>query len=272
MPKERYQRVCKECGILFVGNYNSRYCPKCKEKVSSENQKKYKKTKEKRSNICKACGEKIPLGQNFCLKCKEKYLDDAVLARMTCRQEEIWIMYVEGEKAVSISRKLDISQQAIGNTIKAINKKLNTQEETPKRKNISYKKIKSEYGPNILQKYIDADLSVLTERERQIFEKWLSGEKYKDIAKFFGFTSKSTSARIYSIRRKLDEKEDFINIWRKKNKEKLKGYNKKYYQENKEKILSNKKRWDEANREKVRKINRDYYRRKKLRENNTLVN
>lgn len=263
MPKN-YQRICKECGILFIGNYNSRYCPKCKEKVSSENRKKYNKSQRRKFNICKTCGEKIPLGQNFCLKCKEKHLDDNILARMTCRQKEIWIMHVEGEKTASISRKLNISHQAISYSIEAINKKLDAKGINLKEKNISYKKRKPEYNPKLFLEYIDADLSILTEREREIFQKYLSGESHKEIAEFFGLTIKSTATRLYSIRRKLDKQESFTDIWRKENKEKLKEYNKKYYQKNKEKILDNKKRWDKENREKVRKINRDYYRRKKL--------
>lgn len=126
------------------------------------------------------------------------------------------------------------------------------------------KKHKSQKPRSIdYNKYIGADISALTQREKEIFLLRLSGVRNIEIAQRMEITQSAVSVMLCKIRNKIDGNETYAEKYYQNNKGKFLDYQKshpemaanarkKSYLKNREKRL-----------EEMRKYNREYYQKHK---------
>lgn len=184
----------------------------------------------------------------------KEWVDKIIMEKLSEREKKVIILYKSGMTYEEIAKKLGCTQQNIGRILKCIKE---TNGIPTKRKRMDY------------QEYKTADLSILTQREKNIFIKWLDGNTYSQIAEQLNITSSSVGSLLCRVKTKLDGEETYeqknrelVNARRRtpehrekakkwhKNYvnnhpefiEQLKSYNREYYLKNRERILEKQKK------------------------------
>lgn len=97
------ERICRQCGISFMGGPRAWYCPECREKRKEEAQHRYKSNKRAGKTIvigetvrkCAVCGEQFIMmsaQQKYCKQCA----DDAIKAVDNAQGRK----YMSAERAI----------------------------------------------------------------------------------------------------------------------------------------------------------------------------
>lgn len=194
------------------------------------------------------------------------------VGRLSERQRKIYAMREEGMTQAEIARALGCSKQNVHIILKTIEKNIQNDMGKSTEEALQAKKRKEgEKGANNIayKKYKDADLSILSSRERETMEGKLEGKSYRQIADSLGISVSTVGVSLANARAKLGGEETYAQ----KNKEKynasrrtqehrekekqwhknyverhpehldkLKKYNREYYLKNKEKILERAKK------------------------------
>ena len=202
---------------------------------------------------------------------------------MSQREKEIMTLKIDGLTYQQIADRLDITSGCVGALIQKSLAKLDgtyTQkkdENTQKKKINSHSSSTNRYNKYDYGVYKDRDLSILSQREKEIMTLKIDGLTYQQIADRLDITSGCVGALIQKSRAKLDgtyhdglrltinrrrhesvlrdpvrEKENRKRTYRKNRKKRIadmKEYNKKYYQQHREKLLKRQKERQEKNRE-----------------------
>ncbi|MDB2022185.1 sigma factor-like helix-turn-helix DNA-binding protein [[Clostridium] symbiosum] len=208
---------------------------------------------------------------------------DRDLSILSQREKEIMTLKIDGLTYQQIADRLDITSGCVGALIQKSLAKLDgtyTQkkdENTQKKKINSHSSSTNRYNKYDYGVYKDRDLSILSQREKEIMTLKIDGLTYQQIADRLDITSGCVGALIQKSRAKLDgtyhdglrltinrrryesvlrdpvrEKENRKRTYRKNRKKRIadmKEYNKKYYQQHREKLLKRQKERQEKNRE-----------------------
>lgn len=74
-----YNRVCKTCGVMFLGGSSAQYCPECKIERKKEQKRKYNSQGYQRSigsiDRCENCGNEYIVNsgkQKYCHDCRDE--------------------------------------------------------------------------------------------------------------------------------------------------------------------------------------------------------
>ena len=190
---------------------------------------------------------------------------DRDLSILSQHEKEIMTLKIDGLTYQQIADRLDITSGCVGALIQKSRAKLDG--------TYRYNRYnRYDYGV-----YKDRDLSILSQREKEIMTLKIDGLTYQQIADRLDITSGCVGALIQKSRAKLDgtyhdglrltinrrrhesvlrdpvrEKENRKRTYRKNRKKRIadmKEYNKKYYQQHREKLLKRQKERQEKNRE-----------------------
>lgn len=178
--------------------------------------------------------------------------------KLSERQKEIYLLSKKGIMQTEIAKIYGCTKQNISYTLKKIY--IDAENE--------FKRCNENRGQFERYNYKDADLNVLTRREKEVIEKMIKGETRIQIAQDMGITPKTVGIYLCRARAKLENREtyeqknrDKINakrrtpehrekekVWHKnfvnahpEFKKKISEYNKEYYAKNKGKILKKSK-------------------------------
>ena len=189
------------------------------------------------------------------------------IENLSARQKEVFLLYDAGMSQTEIAKKLGCSCQNISVILKTIKKNSGIKEKTKRKSrslpNEEKKKIQNQIKENNA-KYNDVNISTFSPREREVMKKRLECKTYKEIADELGISTKSVSVLLsrardklsgkktyaqknkdkYNARRRTPEHREKEKKWHRnfvnnhpEFREKIREYNKKYYQENRERIL-----------------------------------
>lgn len=155
--------------------------------------------------------------------------------KLTDRQKEVFLLSEKGMKLKEIAEILGCTYQNVGRILKTIRKNAENRYQQQGRRESA----RCVYNYN----YKDADLSVLTERERKIVQKKIEGKTYIQIAKDLGIAGTTVNNHLSHARAKLENRETEREKYRKKHREKVNEYHRNYRKANPEKSSEYDKRY-----------------------------
>lgn len=177
------------------------------------------------------------------------WMDKIVIDNLSERQKEVFLLYKKiGMTEKKVAEELGCTKQNISGVLNHIKDK-ETKAEKPKKddKSKTPKTPKRTTVSEKYQQYKTADLSILTDWEKEILTMKMEGKTYKEIAEELKTTAPSVGVALSRARAKLENKleyrekkkewhRNFVNN-HPEFKEHLKAYNREYYLKNRERIL-----------------------------------
>lgn len=94
--EKQVERICRDCGALFVGSRLARYCPECRARHDAETRRKQYEAKRAArgkprptSRKCLRCGKEIDTAHKFCAECAAARIIESRRAFSAAHKNEI---------------------------------------------------------------------------------------------------------------------------------------------------------------------------------------
>lgn len=207
------------------------------------------------------------------------WMDKIVIDNLSERQKEVFLLYKKvGMTQKMVAEELGCTRQNISRILNSIkNKEPKTE---GRKKNNKPEKQKRKTVSKNYQQYKSADLSILTDREKEILTMKMEGKTYKEIAERLETSTSCVGSMLNRAKNKLEGKETCQQKYQQKNRElinarrrtpehrekerkrhrnfmnnhpefkdHLKAYRRRYYLENRERIIEKVKKRREEKRE-----------------------